>query len=110
MTLPNCPGVGALSVLFAIPEFTDVFVSICPGEGALSLEFAIRGVCPWRACMLYVRLSMLVLMLDGSTRKESSWGILDNLQGAIADGPMDDTGLAKGRGVRVTNLHKRAPW
>ena len=52
----------------------------------------------------------LMLMLDGSTRKESSWGILDNLQGAIADGPMDDTGLATGRGVRVTNLHKRAPW
>jgi hypothetical protein len=52
----------------------------------------------------------LMLMLDGSVRKESTWGVLENLQGAIADGPMDSSGLATGRGIRVTNLHKRRPW
>ena len=52
----------------------------------------------------------LMLMLDGSIRKEDSWGTLDNLQGAVPEGPMDNNNLAVGRGIRVTNLHKRAPW
>jgi len=52
----------------------------------------------------------LMLMLDGTVRKETTWGVLENLQGAIADGPMDESALAKGRGIRVTNLHMRRPW
>jgi len=35
-------GIGALSVPFVIPEFTDVFVSIGMGIGTLSVPFVIQ--------------------------------------------------------------------
>ena len=52
----------------------------------------------------------LMLMLDGSIQKHTPWDSLEGLQGAVPEGPMDDSTPAQGRGVRVTNLHKRAPW
>ncbi|MCH2135305.1 MAG: prepilin-type N-terminal cleavage/methylation domain-containing protein [Phycisphaerales bacterium] len=52
----------------------------------------------------------LVLKLDGSTEAITPWGTLEGLQGEVSEGPGDDNNLARGKGIRVTNLHRRLPW
>ena len=45
-------GMGALSVIFVVPEFTDIFGPASPSEGALSVVFAILQFTDifWRSC------------------------------------------------------------
>jgi len=52
----------------------------------------------------------LMLMLDGSTQVQTPWGSLEGLQGGVPDGPGDQSAVPIGRSIRVTNLHRRAPW
>lgn len=52
----------------------------------------------------------LMLMLDGSTQSQTAWGSLVGLQGGVPDGPGDENSVPLGRSIRVTNLHRRAPW
>ena len=52
----------------------------------------------------------LMLLLDGSVQRQTPWGTLEGLQGSVRDGLDDDQQMIAGRGIRVSNLHRRSPW
>jgi prepilin-type N-terminal cleavage/methylation domain-containing protein len=81
-------------------EDTTRSFAIGAGRGEIStqeVDFRYDGRC-------------LMLLLDGSVRRETPWGTLEGLQGSVRDGPQDDQQVIIGRGIRVSNLHRRSPW
>jgi prepilin-type N-terminal cleavage/methylation domain-containing protein len=53
---------------------------------------------------------VLMLMLDGSTQTQTPWGTLKGLQGDVPGALGDQSASYTGRSLRITNLHRRAPW